>query len=91
MPRYNRIYKLDGISDKVCLVIVDIRHHGGARNREIIEALDSNDSYTNFLKIRRDSYKEWIDTLQLAIEMLEKDGKLGVNRYDAAKGTLVPK
>ena len=91
LSQYNRLYKLDGVSDKACIVIADIRHHGRARSREIIEALDSNDPYTNLLKIRRDRFNERIDTLQSAIEMLEKDGKLGINHYDAAKGIFVPK
>jgi len=83
-PRYN----LDGMIDKVCLVVMDIRHQGRAGSQTIIHALRSGSSeeakFNNLLKIGADTYPERIRTLKSEINKLVAAQNLGISRYRLA-------
>ncbi len=86
MKRYARWYPLDGVPDKVCLVIADIHHQGRAKRSVVYEALDTNGNYeeafNNLLEIGQQSYTERLRTLSREIQQSIRDGILGRRVYD---------
>jgi len=83
-PRYN----LDGMIDRVCLVVMDIRHQGRAGSQTIINALQSGTTedakFNNLLKIGATGFADRIATLKREIKALVDANILGVKRYRAA-------
>jgi hypothetical protein len=81
-------YNLDGMIDKVCLVIIDIRHQGRAGSQTIINALQSGSTedakFNNLLKIGVTSYPDRIGTLKSEIQKLVRANVLGSKRYRQA-------
>jgi hypothetical protein len=90
LAQYNRLYHLEGVVDIICLVVADIRHHGRAKSRHIIEALESHDALGNLLQLGEDRFLERIKTLRSAIEASEEEGVLGMRKYDSATNDFVP-
>jgi hypothetical protein len=90
LAQYDRLYRLNGVVDTVCLVVADIRHQGRARSSQIIEALESRDALDNLLLIGEDAFRERIRTLRAALESGMDEGTLAVRRYDAATNDFVP-
>lgn len=88
-PRYN----LDGMIDKVCLVIMDIRHQGRADSQKIIKALQSGSTeeakFNNLLKIGAAQYPDRIKTLKSEVQKLVDAGTLGRKRYRLATNDFV--
>jgi hypothetical protein len=81
-------YALDGMIDKVCLVILDIRHQGRAGSQSIIHALNTGTSedakFEDLLKIGATQFPERIRTLRAQIKKLVTTGVLGAKRYRIA-------
>lgn len=94
MASYASRYALDGVIDKVCLVVTDIRHQGRGKSTQIIEALntggDQEAAYKNLLQIGLPWYQPRINTLKKAIAALVSADRLGTTRYDIATGDFVP-
>lgn len=86
MKRYSSWYPLDGVPDKVCLVIADIHHQGRAQKRDVYKAMDTNGNYdkafSNLLEIGEEEYSGRIKTLTKEIQNLIDDGILGKRIYD---------
>ncbi len=89
IQEYDRRYKLDGISDDVCVVIADIRHQGRAKSAEIITALRSSKPLKNLLKIGEDEYSGRLTVLKREIEVLKDEGRLGIHKYSTVKKDFV--
>ena len=88
LKKYAIRYPLDGLLDKVCLVVADIRHQGRGRSTEILDALntDGNEEkmYKNLLDIGSHHYESRIKKLEKEIEVLVDAGILGKKRYHKA-------
>jgi len=78
-------YALDGMTDKICLVIMDILHHGRGGSPAIINALHAGNSedakFDNLLKIGAYQNQDRIKTLKIQIQRLVTAGVLGTKRY----------
>ena len=80
---------LDGATDKLCLVVLDILHQGRAKYPAIRVALSAADPFDALLSIGASQYRERISTLRAGIKDLEAAGKVGRKVYDASSGTFV--
>ena len=80
---------LDGLVDRVCLVILDIRHQGRGGYTAIRTALRQPDPFEALLSIRAAQYRERIATLRAGIRDLEAAGRVGLKVYDAASQDFV--
>lgn len=92
MKGYSRRYNLDGRSDKVCLVVADIRHQGRGKSTEIINALNTSSdekAYTNLLEIGEPVFSGRIKTLRDTIKAMVSTGKFGSKKYNQAKNDFV--
>jgi hypothetical protein len=82
-------YALDGMIDKVCLVIMDVRHQGRGGSQSIINALRTGNSedakFNNLLKIAANQFPDRVRTLKIQIQKLVTAGILGTKRYQAAR------
>jgi hypothetical protein len=78
-------YALDGMIDKICLVIMDIRHQGRAGSQAIINALQrgrtEDTKFDNLLRIGSNQFADRIRTLKDQIQKLVTAGVLGMKRY----------
>lgn len=89
--RYHaRKLPLDGLSDKLCLVILDILHQGRARYTTINGALNRADPFDALLSIGLSNYRERISTLRAGILDLERKGIAGGRVYSATAGDFIP-
>ena len=81
MQTYAKWYPLDGLPDKVCLIVADIHHQGRAKKAVVKEALNTDgnhqSAFNNLIKIGENSYSERIKTLKNEIKKLESSGSLG--------------
>jgi hypothetical protein len=77
---------LDGVVDKLCLVVLDILHQGRAGYTSIKTALASGDPFDSLLGLGGSQYGERIATLRAGIRGLEQRGKVGRKVYDRAAG-----
>jgi hypothetical protein len=86
-------YNLDGMSDQICLVIMDIKHQGRGNSQSIINALQTGKSeqnkLDNLLKIGAPHYPDRIKTLKGELQKLVKAGILGTKRYHLATNDFV--
>lgn len=93
MSASGKRYNLDGMIDKVCLVIMDIRHQGRGGSQSIINALQSGTSeeakFSNLLRIGAAQYSERIKTLKNEVRKLVDAGTLGIKRYQLATNEFV--
>lgn len=80
---------LDGIVDKLCLVVMDILHQGRAKFSSIKERLASHDPFESLLGLGASTYKERIATLRAEIRTLEELGKVGTKVYDKGANDFV--
>lgn len=94
MKKYAEKYKLDGMTDKVCLVITDIHHQGRGKATQVKAALDTNGNaekaFENLLKIGADNFEQRIKTLRETIAESVAAGKLGKMKYSRTKSDFVP-
>lgn len=93
MAEYCNQYMLNGVPDKVCLVICDIRHQGRASSAQIIQAMntsgDYNKAFNNLLNLGIAHYPERIRTLKNSITKLVNLGILGIKVYNQSSGEFV--
>lgn len=96
MKTYNKWYKLDGVLDKICLVIMDIHHQGRGTVKAVRKALadgvTSEAKLANLLQIGQPRYPQRIATLKAAIDELtgaKPDQPLGKYKYDQTKNDFV--
>ncbi|OQX27547.1 MAG: hypothetical protein BWK80_04740 [Desulfobacteraceae bacterium IS3] len=94
MKNYAERYNLNGVIDKVCLVVADIRHQGRGKSSEILHALntgkDYNEVYNNLLKIGVHEYESRIKTLKDTIANLVSEKRLEKMKYDINSRDFVP-
>lgn len=94
MNRYAHEYNLNGMPDKICLIICDIRHQGRARSSAIINALNTNSNldraYNRLFNLGETHYSGRIRTLRTAVAQLVANGTLGIKKYSSATNDLVP-
>ena len=81
---------LEGLSDKLCIVVLDILHQGRASYRTIRSALREGDPFDALLSIGLGSYRERISTLRAGILDLERRGLVGERVYSGEAGDFVP-
>jgi len=93
MKGYAQRYSLDGRSDKVCLVVADIRHQGRGRSSQILSALNTggNDekAFKNLLEIGKELYAGRVATLKAEIGKQATAGIMGKRKYSAQQGDFV--
>lgn len=96
MKTYNKWYKLDGVLDKICLVIMDIHHQGRGTVKAVKKALTDGATpdakLANLLKVGETKYPQRIVTLKAAIDELTgaiPDQPLGNYKYDQKKNDFV--
>jgi len=90
MVDYCARYGLDGVADKICLVVADVRHQGRAKSNAIIDALHSGNAFENLLRLGGTAYKERISALRAEIGVMEQEGRIGTHVYRIAVQDFVP-
>lgn len=83
---------LDGRSDKVCFVIMDILHQGRgtfAAMKQIVENNNDAGAYEKLLTIGASNFPERIRTVRAEVAKLEAAGHFGRRKYSAANNDLV--
>jgi Putative peptidoglycan binding domain len=83
---------LDGRSDKVCFVIMDILHQGRGKfavMKHIVEHNNDATAYEKLLSIGVDKYAGRIKTIRAEVARLEAAGHFGKRKYSAATNDLV--
>jgi len=92
MAEYSKLFHLDGVPAKVCLMVSDIRHQGRGMNPQIAQALNTAGNYelafTNLCSIGAEKYLTRINTVKATIEKLLAAGTYH-KKYDAASATFV--
>jgi hypothetical protein len=86
---HGRKLPLDGLSDKLCLVILDILHQGRAKYTAINAALNQTDPFDALLSIGLTTYRDRIATLRAGILDLEQKGVVGKRVYSDEAGDFV--
>jgi hypothetical protein len=82
---------LEGLSDKLCITVLDILHQGRASYARITTALGSADPFDALLSLGAATYKERVSTLRQEIQKLEARGKVGHKVFSkAARDFVVP-
>jgi hypothetical protein len=80
---------LDGVTDTLCIAVLDILHQGRGRYATIRAALAAGDPLDALLGIGAAQYRERISTLRAGIRDLEGAGRIGRKVYDASAGGFV--
>ncbi|WP_287128455.1 hypothetical protein [Candidatus Cyanaurora vandensis] len=91
---YDSKLALDGVSDRVCLVIVDIFHQGRSKFATVREILndfvgDKDGAYDRLIRIGAANFSERVNGLDGAIKSLVAQGKLGGKTYSKSQGEFV--
>jgi hypothetical protein len=82
---------LDGVVDKLCLVVLDILHQGRAKYTKIAAALAADDPFDALLSVGASQYGDRNATLRAGIKELEVREKVGRKVYGREAGDfLVP-
>jgi uncharacterized small protein (DUF1192 family) len=82
---------LDGLTDKLCLVVLDVLHQGRAKYEPIRAALGKADPFDALLALGASTYKERVATLRAEIQKLEARGMVGKKVYSkAGKDFVIP-
>jgi hypothetical protein len=82
---------LDGLTDKLCITVLDILHQGRATYAQIAAALGKADPFDALLALGGTTYKERVATLRQEIQKLEARGIVGKKVFSkAAKDFVVP-
>ena len=88
----HRKINLEGRSDKVCFVVVDILHQGRGTFAAMKQIIDNNNdaaAYQKLLTIGASNYPERIETIRAEVAKLEAAGHFGTRKYSAATNDLV--
>jgi hypothetical protein len=89
LATHARKLPLDGVTDKLCFVVLDILHQGRGKYAVIRQGLAAGDPFDALLGIGASTYRDRVATLRSGIRMLEGGGKMGRKVYDAASGEFV--
>jgi hypothetical protein len=89
LARHARKLPLDGLADKLCLVVLDILHQGRGTYARIRAALAADDPFDALLSIGASQYRQRLSTLHAGIRDLEAKERLGHKVYDRAAGEFV--
>lgn len=82
---------LEGLTDKLCITVLDILHQGRANYARITTALGSSDPFDALLSLGAATYRERVSTLRQEIQKLEVNGRVGRKVFSkAAKDFIVP-
>ena len=82
---------LEGLTDKLCITVLDILHQGRATYVQITAALGKADPFDALLSLGAEKYRERVATLRLEIQKLEARGIVGKKVFSkAAKDFVVP-
>jgi hypothetical protein len=82
---------LEGLTDKLCITVLDILHQGRATYVQIAAALGKADPFDALLSLGAATYKERVATLRQEIQKLEARGIVGKKVFSkAAKDFVVP-
>jgi hypothetical protein len=87
MVSYDRDFGLDGTSDKICLVIADIRHQGRAKNAIIRSALRKPNPFEALLGLGGFPVRR--EELRVKIAELVAEGTLGKRTYSRSRREFV--
>lgn len=91
LAAHARKLPLHGVTDKLCIVVLDILHQGRATYPPIRDALASADPFDALLSLGASRYRERVATLRAGIQTLEARGTVGRKVYDSeARGFVVP-
>jgi hypothetical protein len=88
----SRHMRLDGRSDKVCLVVMDILHQGRGTYDVMANIVNNNndaEAYTKLLTVGGANYAPRIATIRRRVAEMEAAGLLGRKRYVAASNDFV--
>ena len=80
---------LDGVVDKLCLVVLDVLHQGRASFTALKAALAADDPFDSLLGLGASTYRDRIATLRGGIRSLEEQGRVGRKVYDRAAADFV--
>lgn len=89
LAAHARKLPLDGMTDKLCIVVLDILHQGRGKYPAITAALFADDPFDALLAVGASQYRERISTLRAGIRDLEAAGRVGRNVYDVESGRFV--
>jgi len=82
---------LEGLTDKLCITVLDILHQGRGTYAQITAALGKADPFDALLALGGATYKERVATLRQEIQKLEVRGIVGKKVFSkAAKDFAVP-
>jgi hypothetical protein len=88
----HRKLNLDGRSDKVCFVVMDILHQGRGTYAAMQQMIQNNNdaaAYEKLLTIGASNYPGRIETIRAEVAKLEAAGHFGTKKYSAATNDLV--
>jgi DNA-binding HxlR family transcriptional regulator len=80
---------LDGLVDKLVLVVLDVLHQGRGGFQSLGRALEDDDPFDALLNIGSSSFRERVATLRLALRELEEQDRIGRRVYSRAEGDFV--
>lgn len=80
---------LDGVVDKLCLVVLDVRHQGRGGYASLRAALAAADPLDALLSIGAAKYPERVSTVRTVLRDLEAAGRVGGKVYGRAAGDFV--
>lgn len=89
LAAHARRLPLEGLTDKLCLVVLDILHQGRGTYAAIAGALGQDDPFDALSSIGVARYRQRVATLRAGIRDLEAAGRVGSNVYDRAAGDFV--
>lgn len=89
LAAHARKLPLEGVADKLCIVVLDILHQGRGKYTTIRAALTADDPFDALLAIGASQYRERVSTLRAVIRDLEARGLVGRKVYDRQSGTFV--
>lgn len=90
LQRHARKLPLEGLSDKLCIAVLDILHQGRASYRTVRSALREGDPFDALLSIGLSSYRDRLATLRTGILDLERKGLVSERVYSGEAGDFVP-
>jgi hypothetical protein len=89
LAAHARKLPLDGVTDKLCFVVLDILHQGRGSYVAIRAALASPDPFDALLNIGTAQYRDRVATLRSTMRTLEASGRIGRKVYEAESGDFV--
>jgi hypothetical protein len=89
LKRHANKLPLNGLVDKLCLVVMDVLHQGRAKYVAIRRALAADHPFDALLALKAEQYRNRIATLRAAIRDLEAAGRVGRRVYSADENAFV--